>query len=217
MLKTIGITGNSGSGKTTVCNILRQRGAHIIDADKIARYLAEPGQPVYDALIAAFGVAILQSDATINRQKLADIAFATEEGRQKLMAATHPPIVAEIRREMTAIQQNPNGVRLIVLDAPLLVEAGLHHDVSAVWLVEADAALKQSRVMARDSLTADQAESRLNAQPAETALVAYATHVLSNNGNLADLEAQVCVHLQALIKNGKGVYPCKSKKAIRRH
>ena len=190
-MKIIGLTGNSGSGKTAVCDILRPFGAYIIDADKIARDVVEPGEAAYVELVNCFGTGILHKDGTLNRKKLAGIAFPDGEKRRRLTAVTHKHIIARMMEEAERIRANPDGYRFIVFDAPLLVEAGLHKVVSEVWLVHAPEETKMRRIIARDGLTADEALARLNAQPSFETLAAYADRIIENDGNLGTLKSQV--------------------------
>ena len=190
-MEIIGVTGNSGSGKTLVCSMLRPYGAYIIDADKIARQVTETGMPAYDELTDAFGAAILYADGTINRRQLADIAFADKTQQQRLIDITHKYIVAQMYQTIESIKKNPEAYQFIVLDAPLLIEAGLHKAVTEVWVTEADEAIKIKRIMARDAVTEAQAVARLRAQPCAEMLSAYASRIIINQGDMQSLSAQV--------------------------
>ena len=98
----VGLTGGIGAGKSTVAELLRTRGAVLVDADLIARQIVERGQPTLAALVERFGPEILQDDGTLNRQALADLAFADDDGKEALNAITWPAIAIEMQREVDA-------------------------------------------------------------------------------------------------------------------
>ena len=191
----IGVTGNSGSGKSSVCDILRKKGAFVIDADKIAHSIIKSGNPAYDEVIEAFGREILDADGEIDRRRLGSAVFADAGRRAVLAGITHKHIL----REMLESKENAAqaGYALIVMDAPLLIEAGLHKDCDAVWVVNAGYEERIRRVMWRDGLTPDAVKGRFNAQTTFAELVVHATAIIEN-GNDENLEAQVDKELTKL-------------------
>ncbi len=195
-MKIIGITGNSGSGKSTVCQLLKAYGAVIIDADQLARQVVEPGQPAYQDVVDYFGPEVLNEDQTINRRKLGQLIFTDENKRQELIAITHPRIITAMEDRLRALSAQACPPPFAVLDAPLLIEANLHLQADEVWVVTAGEDEKLKRIMERDNLTQEAALARLQAQPSLEFLRQYATHIIENNGS----ETALFAHIQALLK-----------------
>jgi dephospho-CoA kinase len=184
----VGLTGGIGAGKSTVAELLTQRGATVIDGDVIARRVVEPGQPALAAIVEHFGADVLAPDGTLDRPRLAAKAFANAEERAALEAITHPAIGAEFLREMS--EAPPDGI--VVNDVPLLVESKQAADrgYEVVIVVEAPRELRLDRLVERGLDRAD-AEARMAAQATDEERRAVATHLLDNRGSRADLEAQV--------------------------
>ena len=157
----IGLTGPTGSGKSTFAAMLRERGFYVADADAAARQVVQAGSPVLDALCAVFGADILDKDGTLCRKKLAERAFASPENVQKLNALTHPAIERVLFAQIAA---HPDA-RGAVIDAAALIESGIAErcDLVAVTLAPPEERLR--RIMLRDGLTEAQAKSRMQAQP----------------------------------------------------
>ena len=175
--KIIGITGPSGSGKSTVCDLLRQRGAVIIDADREARRVTEPGSPALDKLAAAFGADILRPDGSLDRQLLASRAFADKEKTALLVSITHPAIVESCRAQAEAAKA---AGQTAVIDAPLLFTSGLDKICDLTARVEAPETVRAARIRARDRITDEEIAKRFAAQTEETALSQQATVVIRN-------------------------------------
>lgn len=182
----LGITGNIASGKTTVVEMLVERGAHHIDADKVYHELVQPGQPLLDNLVTEFGTGILNRDGSLNRKALGSIVFYNPTALERLDAITHPAVIAESDRRAFAIE---NGV--VILDAVKLIESG-HVDVcDAVWLVTAPQDTQVERLMRRNRLSDSEAWARVEAQPPLGPKLARADVVISNSGTLSDLAREV--------------------------
>jgi dephospho-CoA kinase len=182
----VGLTGGIGSGKSTVAQLLRDRGAIVIDADAIARDVVEPGMPALDALVERFGADILRADGTLDRPALAKKAFVDDESRKALEAITHPAIGAEFLRQVAEAPADA----IVVHDVPLLVESTRGFDYGAVIVVEAPVAVRLERLEAR-GVDRDDAEARMAAQATDEERRKVATWVLDNGGNLASLERLV--------------------------
>lgn len=159
----IGLTGGIATGKSTVSSLLAQRGALLIDADRIAREVVLPGHPVLEQVVAHFGQAILQEDGFLDRKKLGEIIFADAEQRKILESFIHPAVRAEMRRKMEEYEQEYPR-KLVVADIPLLYESGLESMFEQVMVVYVPREVQLERLMKRDGLMAEQAESRLLAQ-----------------------------------------------------
>lgn len=184
----VGLTGGIGAGKSTVAALLRERGAVLVDADLIARQIVEPGRATLAALVERFGPEILQADRTLNRQVLADLAFADDQGKAALNAITWPAIADEMRREVDAA---PSGA-VIVVDAALLLEAGfgLSGQYEQVIVVEAPIDDRLDRLELR-GLRRDDAARRIAAQMSDEERREYATFVVDNGGSIDELAPQI--------------------------
>ncbi len=183
----VGLTGGIGAGKSTVAALLAERGAVILDADQVAREVVEPDQPAFAALVEQFGPSIVGADGRLDRQALANVAFATPESKAALDAITHPAIHAEFGRRML---EAPDGI--IVMDVPLLVESktAAERGYEVVIVVEAPEALRLDRLEGRGVPRAD-AQARMRAQATDEERRAVATHLIDNSSDQAALEAQV--------------------------
>ena len=182
----VGLTGGIGSGKSTVAAMLASRGAVVVDADQIARYVVEPGMPALAALAERFGTDVIGPDGRLDRPKLAERAFATPDDRKDLEAITHPAIGAEFLR---LVAEAPEG-SVVVHDVPLLVESTKGYDYAAVIVVEAPLDVRLDRLEAR-GVPSDDALRRIAQQATDEERRAVATHLLDNAGDRAGLERQV--------------------------
>ncbi len=183
----VGLTGGIGAGKSTVAALLAERGAVILDADQVAREVVEPDQPAFAALVEQFGPSIVGADGRLDRQALANVAFATPESKAALDAITHPAIHAEFGRRML---EAPDGI--IVMDVPLLVESktAAERGYEVVIVVEAPEALRLDRLEGRGVPRAD-AQARMRAQATDEERRAVATHLIDNSTDQSALLAQV--------------------------
>lgn len=182
----IGLTGGIGSGKSTVSALLADRGAVIVDADRIAREVVEPGTPGLRAVVEEFGDRVLAADGSLDRAALAAVVFADPEARRRLDGIVHPLVRARAAERAAAAP--PDAV--VVHDVPLLVETGQASSYDLVLVVEADAATRVARLVQR-GLTAEDARSRMAAQATDEQRRAVADVVLDNSGTVELLAAQV--------------------------
>lgn len=191
MTLVVGLTGGMGSGKSTVARMLVERGAHVIDADQVAREVVAPGEPALEELRRRFGDDVIGEDGTLDRAALAAVAFADEEQRQALNAITHPRIAERIVERVRSFSAPPGQPDLIVLDHPLLVETGQAAAMEAVVVVLAPVDVRVQRLAAGRGIDPDDARARIASQADDDQRRAVATHVIDNSGDLARLEAQV--------------------------
>lgn len=185
----IGLTGNSGCGKSRVADIMRDDyGAFVIDADKVGHEVLLRSGKAYAETVAEFGGGILNAGGEINRRKLGALIFGDETLRSRLIEITHKYIVEEM---LTRVERARNDYPHVVMDAPLLIEAGLHEHSDAVWLVWAPPEQRLARIIARDGLTEAEALKRIGSQTGFDELKKYADAVIDNSKGLEELRAEV--------------------------
>jgi dephospho-CoA kinase len=195
----IGLTGGIGCGKSTVSAMLVRRGAILVDADRIAREVVEPGSPTLAKVAERFGQAVLEEDGSLHRKKLGEIVFADPAARKDLEALLHPSIRALMRERMeTSEKLYPD--KLVVVDVPLLYESGLQAMFEEVMVVYVPREIQLDRLMKRDQLTLEQAETRLQAQMPIELKKERADIVIDNRGTLQETE-----HLINEFWSGKGL------------
>ncbi len=182
----IGLTGGIGSGKSTVSALLAEHGAVVVDADRIAREVVEPGTPGLAAVVEAFGSGVLTPDGALDRPALAALVFADPEARRTLDGIVHPLVRARGRELESAAA--PGSV--VVHDVPLLVETGQAASYDLVLVVLADVETRVARLVGR-GLTAEDARARIAVQATDDQRRAVADVVLDNNGTPEHLAAQV--------------------------
>ncbi len=186
----IGLTGGIATGKSTVSGMLSRRGALIIDIDRIAREVVEPGKPALLAIVERFGQAVLQPDGTLDRQKLGAIVFSDPSERKALEQITHPAIRAVMKERMQEYEREYPD-RLTVVDVPLLYESRLESYFEKVMVVYVPRHEQKRRLMERDRLTGEEAEQRLNAQMDIEEKKRRADIVIDNSGSLEETERQL--------------------------
>lgn len=184
----IGLTGGFATGKTTVANIFKKLGATIIDADKIAGNILTPGTKVYKNVVACFGDDILESNHSINRQKLAQIVFNDPNRLAQLNRITHPAIIDQLKK--TIADRKPLD-EIIIIDVPLLVEAGMMNMIDRLVVVEANQEIQIQRATARSEISPAQVRDRIAAQLPLEEKLKLADFVIDNNTSLQATEAQV--------------------------
>ncbi|CAM4258842.1 dephospho-CoA kinase [Paenibacillus endophyticus] len=186
----IGLTGGIASGKSTIANMLVERGALLVDADQVAREVVLPGQPALEAIASTFGQAVLESDGSLNRKELGAIVFQDKSMLMKLEAITHPAIRASMQATIhTFAEQFPN--RLIVADVPLLYETKQEELYDGIMVVYVPAELQKVRLMARNQVTEEEAIRRIALQMDIERKRALADFVIDNSGSLEDTKRQL--------------------------
>ncbi len=198
-MRLVGLTGGIGSGKSTVSEMFRALGASLIDADQVAREVVRSGEPALEEVARRFP-GVVDASGQLDRAALAARIFSDPAERLALNAILHPRIQAEVQRRTKALEAA--GVEQVLYDAALLIENGLHHAMDAVIVVWVPTELQRSRLMARDGLSAADAESRIAAQAPPDAKRAVAAWEVDNAGTREQTRRQVAAIWKAL--QGRG-------------
>ena len=185
----VGLTGQTGAGKTTVSALLEAEGFAVINADTVARQVVEKGTSCLRAMQRVFGGSILLPDGQMDRKAVAALIFNDAAARERYQAIIYPYITRTIRQQ--AEQLSAAGHRMILLDAPTLFESGIDRDCRAVISVIAPREVRRARIIERDSLNTEQAEERMNAQHSEEFFRAHSDAVIENNASAEMLAAAV--------------------------
>ncbi|NQT00103.1 MAG: dephospho-CoA kinase [Candidatus Omnitrophica bacterium] len=186
----VGITGSYKSGKTTCCKMFNSLGAVTIDADKIYHQLLKTSTILRKKIISAFGKQVLNSNQEIDRKKLAKVVFADKRALKKLTQITHPVIIRELK-DKTAEYKKTNEGRVLIIDAPLLIEAGSIKLVDKLVVVKANKCEQIKRARGKAKISKAEIIGRINAQLAQKAKIKLADYVIDNNGSLKQTRAQV--------------------------
>ncbi|MGI5468146.1 dephospho-CoA kinase [Streptomyces sp. CA-132043] len=183
----VGLTGGIGAGKSEVSRLLASYGAVIVDADKIAREVVEPGTPGLAAVVEAFGTDVLTPDGTLDRPKLGALVFADPDRLKVLNAIVHPLVGAR----SAELEAAAGADAVVVHDVPLLTENGLAPLYDVIVVVDAAPETQLRRLVELRGMTEDEAKARMNAQADRKQRLAIADHVIDNDGPLEALEPQV--------------------------
>lgn len=191
----VGITGGIACGKTTVSELLAEKGAIPINADEIGHQLLKADSPVIDDLVNAFGREILEESGDVSRKKLGAIVFEDKSARERLNAILHPLIIQRSRsRARQLVLEDPSCV--VLLDAPLLIEAGAYDSVDLIVVVSASPETQLQRILERSHaqnhpLTESEAQARIDSQMPISEKVKYADVVIENDGTPEELYEKV--------------------------
>lgn len=186
----IGLTGGIASGKSTVAQALGDRGAYIIDADKLGHTAYLAGSAAFHQVVAAFGSDVVAADGEIDRRKLGGKVFGNEAALKQLTDIVWPAIRAMAEKEI-ANAQRAAPERIVVLEAAVLIEADWLDLADQIWVTVVEPAVAIERACARDNLSADAVQTRLDAQLSNDERRSYADHVIDNSSDQAHLLAQV--------------------------
>ena len=187
----IGLTGGIASGKSVVAARLAERGAVVVDADKLAREVVEPGTPALAAIADRFGADVISGDGSLNRPALGAIIFTDPEARLALNAITHPAVWKRAR-ELFAEAESADPDAVVVYDVPLLAEAAADRPITfdLVVVVDASAETRLKRLVELRGLSEDEARHRISSQASDAERLALADVVVDSDGSLAETLAQ---------------------------
>lgn len=183
MSTVLGMTGPTGSGKSSAADMARNRGIKVIDCDIVARQAVEKGAEGLDALVKVFGNAILESDGVLNRKALARTAFSSKENTD-LLNRTLLPYISKLVKE-----QMGNGD--VILDAPTLFESGLDSVCTATLAVLAEDGIREKRIIARDGLKINEAKARMNAGKDSSYYIEKVDFTVYNNGSSVEFAEKI--------------------------
>jgi dephospho-CoA kinase len=182
----IGITGNIGTGKSTVAEMLADLGAETIDADEVAHRVMRPRTETYDRVLETFGPEVLTSSGEIDRKVLGTIVFRDPQALARLEAIVHPATLEAIERRIVA-----TAADVVVVEAIKLIESGLADECDSVWVVTCRREQQIERVVSQRGLSREEARRRVDAQPPQEEKVARADVVIDNAGSLPETREQV--------------------------
>lgn len=189
MTLIVGLTGGIASGKSTVSNMLKEKGVTVIDADVEARLAVDIGEPAYNEIVNYFGQEVLLEDGNIDRAILGEIIFNSKEKRTKLNSIVHPDVRARMdEKRKRAIE---NGEKIVIMDIPLLFESKLKSTVEKTLLVYVDEETQLKRLMERNNFTEDEARSRILSQMPLKDKISLSDAVIDNNGSIEETRNQL--------------------------
>jgi len=188
-MTVIGITGNIGSGKSAVCQILANLGTVIIDADELAHEAYQPHSQIWQEIVTAFGKDIVKSSNEIDHQKLAQIVFSDPASLARLNQIVHPEAYRLVRQKIDSYRRQ--GAKTIALEAALLIEAGWMNLVDKLWLVKAPNDVVIQRLSQHKGTTKAQILARLKSQTPPEEKIKYADEIIYNDSDLNQLETKV--------------------------
>jgi len=186
----IAVTGGIAAGKSTVCDRLRELGAHVESADDLVRFVQRKGSPVLDAIRDRFGIGVIDEDGGLDRAALGRLVFEDADARRDLEAIVHPAIGVELKRRIADIYaSDPNAI--IVYDIPLLVETNRMDEFDSIIVLACDPDIRRQRLIALRGMSADEAESRIAAQATEVERMQVADWIIDTGESVEDTMAQV--------------------------
>jgi len=188
-MKVIGLTGGIGSGKSTVSQFLADLGAVILNADEVGHKAFKPDTEIWRQVVAAFGRQILAPDGNIDRKKLGEIVFGNPESLSRLNQIMHPRMYALVKAQLEEYRRQ--GTRVVVLEVPLLLEAGWTSLVDEVWVTTAPEATVLKRLEERIGLSQAESLTRIRSQLSSEERIRHADVVINTDCDLDELKSKV--------------------------
>lgn len=197
--KVIALTGSIGCGKSTVLELLRERGACVISADDLAREVVAPGSEGIKEIVSRFGAEVLTSDGQLDRKKLGRLVFTDKTAREALENITHPRIRALAQQRFE--EAEARGEKFLVYEVPLLFETGLDKiGFKSIAVVSCPKEVAIERIQRRDNLTREEAMARINAQMSSEEKASRADIVIPNGGTIEELANNMAAALPSMRK-----------------
>lgn len=187
----VGLTGGIASGKSTVANMLKEKGAVVFDTDVIAREVVDIGQPAWHEILDYFGEDVKLKDGHIDRKKLGDLVFNDSEARHKLNSIVHPRVMEKLVDNTEELKKKNQPPEIVVYDVPLLIEAGMNRMVDIVVLVFSSIQAQKERLKKRDGFLEEEIEARLSSQMPIEEKKKYADFIIDNSSDLEETNKQV--------------------------
>lgn len=194
-MRIIGLTGNIASGKSKISEYLKTKGYKIIDADLIGRTILEE-EYVKNKLVRIFGTEILNEDRSINRKKLGSIVFSSKKNLEKLNRITLPILTKKVKKKIN--KHKRKKVKIVILDAAILIEAKWNRMVDEVWVVYTHPDIQLERLIKRENYTVDEAKSRIFAQMDINTKLKYADVVINNSFDWEKTKSQIDEEIERL-------------------
>ena len=191
-VKLIGLTGQSGAGKSTAAELFEENGMTVINADALVAEIYESSPACLKSVAASFGGDIINPDGTLNRKLLARRAFESKDNTALLGAIVHPFVIAETLKILKTLSGT------VVFDAPQLFESNMDAVCDVIVSVTADEGVRAGRIIERDGLTREQARERISAQHSEEFFRSHSDYILENNGNIARFKAQTSALIEKI-------------------
>ncbi len=181
----IGLTGGIATGKSLISGFLKEKGAVIIDADELAKKAVSPKSPAWQEIYEYFGEEYFDKQGNIDRKKLGKLVFSKPNAREKINSIIHPRVIRETE-ELLEHYRKERTAKVVVVDAPLLIEAGMTGMVDEVWLVAVSPAIQLKRLRERDGISLSEAQQKVTSQMPLDDKLAYADRVIDNSGSQAE-------------------------------
>ena len=200
MLK-VGLTGSIAVGKSYVCEVLRELGAFVLDADRTAREVVKPGTIGLRRIVEHFGAEILRTDGELDRARLGAVVFADERKRQLLNSIVHP-LVIEAQNDWLTERERENPQKIAVIDAALMIESGSYQRFDKLIVVWCEPAIQLRRLVSRDNLSETEALRRIDAQMPQEEKKRFADFLIDTSDGFASARAQtieIFEHLKLLV------------------
>lgn len=199
-MRVLGLTGGIGTGKSAVARCFREEGIPVVDADGISRDILEPGRDAYRRVVRRFGTKILRTDGSIDRSRLGELVFADPAARSDLETITHPAILEGIVRALRTLERE--GHRIAIVEAALIHEKARGDLFEAVIGVRCDPSRQVERIMERDGISREQAQSRIRAQMDPEQKARASDYRIDNSGDFESTRRQVVALIRTLRGDG---------------
>jgi len=197
----IGVTGSFGTGKSTVAAMFRKFGVRVLDADKIAHGLMRKNTKTYKKIVKEFGGGILKGSGAIDRSKLADIVFCGRKMLGRLCGIIHPAVISELKKSIKHISKNPR-VPAVMIDAPLLIEAGVHKMADVLLVAVVSAKVRMERARKKTGKSDAEIKRRIGNQMPLKKKAKMADYIIDNEGN-KDNTRKIVKKIWKEIKGGR--------------